>query len=207
MGYWTVATNSVVGSNEVDVPMVTCTWEEVMIQKERERSETLHSQLLEFHSRNRKDDTTPWLLFTKWPELFEGKDLKLIAETRYLNTDNRQVLTMSQVSKSQLRVVNHCFDRLLEWCLETLETMEWDICCWLRSPRRSECSHSPFKKPQQTSTLVRYRGYWKQLLHFCLRTALLDRETQESIYGIEFTARQTELASDLRGEHLFSESN
>ena len=60
-----------------------CTWEERMIQQESRRIETQRDNSLELHLRNKKDDTTPWLLFTKWPNFFEGKNIKLIGETRY----------------------------------------------------------------------------------------------------------------------------
>ena len=106
---------------------------------------------------------------------------------------------MSPISKSQLRVVNLSFDKLLVWSLETLETTEWNICHWLRSPYLLECSHNPFKKPQEKATLARYSGYWKQLLLFCLHTALLEREVCDRIYGIEFTAHQRELVMELKG--------
>lgn len=69
--------------------------------------------MLEIHSQNKKDDTTPWLLFTKSAELFEGRDVTIIANTRCLNTDIKEILEMSQVNKSQLRVLNRGFDRIL----------------------------------------------------------------------------------------------
>ena len=206
-GYWTVelantaggATSLPLNDSMESGSITTLTWEEAMIQKEKERREAMHSRLLEFHARNRMDDTTPWLLFTKWGELFKDREVKTIAETRYLNTENQEVVRISPITKSQLRVVSLGFDKLLRWSLETLETTDWNTCRWLRSPRRSECSHKPFRKPLQTATLVRYAGYWKQLLYFCLRTALLEKEVCDRIYSVEFTARQRELAMELKG--------
>ena len=210
-GYWTVELNTagggvaaaVASSRNVNVNDSTesepITWEKAMIHKEKERREAMHSRLLEFHARNEKDDTTPWLLFTKWGELFKDREVKTIAETRYLNTENQEVIGMSLISKSQLRLVHLGFDKLLTWSLETLETTEWNMCHWLRSPRQSEYSPKPFRKPQETATLVRYSGYWKQLLLFCLRTALLEKEVCDRIYGVEFTTRQRELAMELKG--------
>ena len=84
--------------------ITTLTWEEAMIQKEKEWREAMHSRLLEFHARNRKDNTTPWLLFTKWGELLKDRDMKTIAETRYLNTENQEVVRLSPISKSRLCV-------------------------------------------------------------------------------------------------------
>jgi len=210
-GYWTVeiesdtiggraaataaSTQNVNDSTESEA----ITWEEAMIQRAKERRKAMHSQLLEFHAGNRKDDTTPWILFTKWGELFKDRDMKTIAETRYLNTKNQEVVRISPISKSRLRVVSLGFDKLLAWSLETLETTEWNICHWLRSPRQSEYSPKPFRKPQETATLVRYSGYWKQLLLFCLRTALLEKEVCDRIYSVEFTTRQRELAMELKG--------
>lgn len=89
-----------------DEMMKSITWEEEMIQKEKECRESQRIQLLEFHAQNKRDDIMPWLLFTKWPELFKGKDIKTITETRFLNTNAKEILDMYQVSKSQLQTVS-----------------------------------------------------------------------------------------------------
>ena len=170
-----------------------------MIVMESERLGRQENELVEIHARNKKDDTSPWLLFTKWPEVFEGKDIKLIAETRYLDTENRYVLELSRIDKSQLRVLNCAFDRVVSWAQESLASTNWNLCCWLRSPSRSEPSHQPFKQPQNVAMLKRYSGYWKHCLNYCFRTALLDERSRKDIYGIEFTAEQLWLMREVEG--------
>ena len=173
-----------------------------MIQKEKERCEAMHSRLLEFQAETER--TIRPLGFCSPSGVSCLRTEKTIAETRYLNMENQEVVRISPISKSQLCLISLGFDKLLAWSLETLETTEWNIGHWLRSPYRSECnSHKPFKKPQETATLVRYSGYWKQLLLFCLRTALLEREVCDRIYGVEFTTPQRELAIELKGLHGF----
>ena len=85
-GYWTVELNTAGGAASPLVndstesgSITTLTWEEAMIKKEKEWREAMHSRLLEFYTGNRKDDMTPWLLFTKWSELFKDRDVKTIA--------------------------------------------------------------------------------------------------------------------------------
>ena len=202
-GYWTVRAETalIIGSN-MESAGTACTWEEALVQREREHRQSRERQLLEFHASNKKDDTTPWLLFTKWSELFEGRDIRLIAETRFLNSSDREILEMSPISKPRLQVLSQCFDRILMWGLETLESTDWHICRWLRSPNRAECNPVPFRRPQNPGTLSRYSGYWKQLLYFSLRTALIDDEVRERIYGVEFTEQQMRLAQELSGPFL-----
>ena len=46
---------------------------------------------LDTGTRNRKDDTTSWVLQAGWPALFSGTNIKLIGETRLLTVENRQL--------------------------------------------------------------------------------------------------------------------
>lgn len=183
------------------------TWEERMAGMETERLERQQRGLLELHPRNRKDDTSPWLLFTKWPEVFEGKDIVFIAETRYLATENPNVLELTRIDKSRLGVLGRAFDRIVSWGLESLATTNWNLCCWLRSPSRSEPNHKPFKLPQNASTVKRYSGYWKQCIYYCVRTALIDKPSRERIYGVRFTVEQLRIITELEGSITDVESS
>lgn len=204
--YWTVVDPNSAStyteearSTEMERSDFSSTWEERMIQLESRHIETQRDDAVELHPRNKKDDVTPWLLFTMWPDLFEGKDIKLIAETRYVDTGNPDILKFSRIDKSQLNVVNRAFDRVVSWGLESLAGTDWNLRCWLRSPRRSEPSDNPFKLPQNESTLKRYTGLWKYFLCYCFRTALLDEESRELVYGIRFNAEQLQLIWEIEG--------
>ena len=53
------------------------TWKEELLNSESQRIAGNQSQELQLHEGNRRDDTTGWLRFTKWPQLFEGKNLRV----------------------------------------------------------------------------------------------------------------------------------
>jgi hypothetical protein len=50
-------------------------WEEELLSSESQRLAEAETTVLQLHEGNKKDDITPWLKFTKWLKLFDGKDL------------------------------------------------------------------------------------------------------------------------------------
>jgi Orsellinic acid/F9775 biosynthesis cluster protein D len=78
----------------IDGEEETLTWEEQVIKMEETRLEKQNKYQFELEARHHADDITPWLLRVKWPQLFSGKNLELIGETRQLRTENAQVLTI-----------------------------------------------------------------------------------------------------------------
>lgn len=202
--YWTVIDPDgvipPVASVDMNDALITSgSWEERMARMEQERLEDQENQILELHMRNGRDDTSPWLLFTKWPEIFKDRNIKLIAETCQLNTENRHVLELCKINKPCLKILSTAFDRIILWALDSLNSTNWNLCCWLRSPARNEPSHRPFKMLQNKTTLASYSRSWKQCLHYCFRTALLDEDTRKRVYGIEFTAEQLRLIREVKG--------
>lgn len=131
--YWTVVdpnkTTSSATSTVINGLIESGSWEERMAKIEQERLQEQENQILELHQRNGRDDTSPWLLFTKWPETFKGKDIKLIAETCQLNTENRRVLDLSKIDKPHLKVLSAAFDRIISWSLDSLSSTNWNLCC------------------------------------------------------------------------------
>ena len=201
-GYWTVIdpnsqpSTAYEGSSD---SAGTLTWEEQMLQMESERLQKQETELLELHARNKKDDTTPWLIRTQWPELFVGKNIKLIGATRLLNLGNMQVMRAYPVSRCKLRVLGRAFDKIMTWSLETLESTPWVIRSWLRSPQRSESDKRPFKRPLKLTSENRYIGHWKQFLYYVFRTALVDNDRRKLVYGIQFTEEQLTLITEIAG--------
>jgi hypothetical protein len=203
-GYWTVADSISSIHSLSDIAMdpssnTQLTWEERMMEMESKRLQDQDNRFLQLGTKNQRDDTSPWLMFTKWPTIFEGKDIKLIGETKDLNTTNRHVLEISLINITQLGVLSRAFDRIIEWALETLESTNWNLRCWLRSPSRSEPSHKQFSVPQSKVTVKRYCRYWKQFLYYCFRTGLLNGEYRKRLYGIQFSAEQSRLIQDIKG--------
>ena len=69
--------------------------------------------------------------------------------------------------------------------------------CWLKSTYAEETSTKPFKQPQELATIKRYKNHFKQLIFYTFCTALLDEETRDRLYGIQFTAEQKQLIDEI----------
>src|SRR5436309_3435266 len=97
-------------------------WEERITRMEAERLHNQGNGQFEFHDRHKSDDTTPWLLRTKWPELFSGKNLKLIGETRQSCMDNEYVVEAFDIKSEKLCMLAQAFDRIMGWAKESLDS-------------------------------------------------------------------------------------
>jgi hypothetical protein len=155
---------------------------------------------MEFNARNRVDDTSPWLTHTNWPQLFKEKNRQMISATRFSNTKDAQVLEISPISVLKLKILNHAFDRIIYWGLETLQETPWSIRSWLRSYQRNTPKYPPFRRPQTISSEIRYVNQWKQFLCYCFRTGLLNASVRERDYGIRFTPEHLELIHEIAGK-------
>jgi Orsellinic acid/F9775 biosynthesis cluster protein D len=174
-------------------------WEQQMSRTEADRLQSqVKNNLLNVSARNAKDDTTPWLLRTKWPVMFSGKDITIIRETRFLRIENKETQQLvSTVREEWLRVLDTALDRIVKRATETLAHTPWPIRCWLRSPIRNDSDRRPFERTQEPSTEARYIGYWRQMLYYCFRTCRLDPQLRQRVYGIQFTDEQERLILEI----------
>lgn len=133
----------------------------------------------------------------EWPKTFTGRDRILISNTRFFTVDDHRIHEFSTVTQAELLVLNRAFDRIVDWCLDTLNSTLWGIRCWLQSPKRNEPNRCPFTRPQNKYTMTRYVEYWKQFIYYCFRTMCLEPDRPRILYGIEFTAQQSQLIQEI----------
>jgi len=62
---------------------------------------------------NSIDNTIPWLLRTKWPQMFVGKDLSLISRTRYTDLDPATRRMFPEWSALRTRLIADELDKTL----------------------------------------------------------------------------------------------
>jgi hypothetical protein len=77
-GYWTVTMPQAPSPTSVPSSSTNLSWKEQILNRESQRLAAQKSKTLQLYERNRKDDSYPWLKYTKWMELFKGKDLQVI---------------------------------------------------------------------------------------------------------------------------------
>ena len=162
--YWTVR----VPQSLSGLPTLEATsWEARMEQSESERLRRQRDSLLVVSQNTLVDDTTPWLLRTKWPQMFSGRDLKIIGRTRYRKLDTDLQGMFPNCPEKHVRLLDSLFDELVKREKETLQTTPGSLCRWLRSTHRSEPDRRPFKLLQDRKTERTYIGRWKQFLLLC----------------------------------------
>lgn len=110
---------------------------------------------------------------------------------------NSDLKDLTPIDEGRLRFLADCFDQVIQWASETLESTAPEIRHWLRSYQVESPDPNPFKIPRERSTLRRYVGHFKQLIHYAFRTGLLDDESREHHYGIHFTQEQRQLISEI----------
>jgi hypothetical protein len=104
---------------------------------------------------------------------------------------------MMKIDVPKLRYLGTCVDQIVEWATETLQSTSVRIRCWLKSTYEVETSAKPFKQPQELATVKRYKNHFKQLIFYTFRTASLDQDTRDRLYGIRFTAEQKRLIDEI----------
>jgi len=100
-------------------------------------------------------DSTPWLDFTKWKQLFLSKDIVLISESRLIKTNNPRIHDLFNISQERLQFMCNVLDALITRCVETLETTPDEIRDWLNSPKRTEPGTRTFELGQTNATFKR----------------------------------------------------
>jgi len=196
--------NPTIGDNNTEASSLT--WEQCVIKMKLEWLRNQERDSPEFHQHNRKDDISSWLLHTKWSQLFAGKNIRLIGETRLLNSMDQRMLQFQCISKSRLWVLNYAFDCIITWALQSLSFTPRQILTWLKSNSRNQPSVRSFGRLLWIQSESRHINYYKQFIHYCFRTSLLDESIRKQLYGIEFTSDQLRLIQiqyDFHVRHSF----
>jgi hypothetical protein len=83
---------------------------------------------------NNADDTTPWLLYTKWHETFAGKSLALIVGARYNNLDQdpRLQSMFPDWSSRRTKLISSEFDKVVIRAVSTLDSTSNSFCHWVQ---------------------------------------------------------------------------
>jgi len=207
-GYWTVAptpthTGTAIGTSSSPVIHH---FAELTIQAERRRQEC-QKKKDETESptseRTTQDDTTPLASFAKWQNKWAGKKLGVISATRFLNFGKRsklrpkEKLPDSAITQNHLLVLHKAFDRIMQWCYDTLDSTPGTFCQWLRSCWAESADKRPLKRLLKLSSEARYIGYMKQMINYCFRTGLMDPAKRKKDHGINFTTQQEKLIHEI----------
>jgi hypothetical protein len=200
-GYWTVidpnASFEIPLVIESPVDKTSLSWMEQMIETEEQRLKTLDDYMFRRTQRSEKDDTSTWLTRTGWSTLFVERDRIMISNSCLFTTDDKLVHELFKIRQTDLLILSRAMDRIIEWGMDTLNSTPWGLRCWLRSPKRNEPDRRPFRKPQESSTVVKYTRYWKQFIYYCFRTAELESDKRKHLYGIEFTNEQERMIQEI----------
>jgi len=107
-----------------------------------------------------------------------------------LQPSNSDLEDLTVIDEGKLRFLSECFDQIIQWASETLESTPPEIRRWLRTHSVVRPDPKQFKISQERATLRTYVGYFKQLIYYAFRTGLLDDESRERHYGVHFTQEQ-----------------
>jgi len=165
-------------------------WTERMKKMEADRLNQLMRKELEVTDRSNVDDTTSWLIYTKWSEMFKGKNIYDIGRLRYETLARDLERKFKRWTGRRMAYLGTSVDIIISRSKETLASTPSGIRMWLRSVRRLEQEARPFKLVQKVSTEKQYVRYWKQFLFYCFRVYELDEKERQKVYGIEFTKEQ-----------------
>jgi len=195
--YWIVGTGLEVASlslpltsTDYQEPLKGLSWEDRMERTEMVRLSKQDRDRIVMTDAKDVDDTTPWLLRTKWPQIFGGKSLRLIGRTRYSELDPQTRTMFPDWTDRRTKLIGFEFDRVVMRARSTLILTSDSLRLWLQSSRRNEPSRRPFRTLQRRGTDRKYGLTWKQFLYYCLRVFGLDSETREEQYGVVFTGEQ-----------------
>jgi len=130
---------------------------------------------------------TPWLRRTGWPRMFEGRDMKDLANL--VRVPDKAEVQLKAVCESVARVIKNCTFGVMD-----CDDRNWNlILFWLASPEQGKADSRPFRTYFKDNTINLYTSYWQQLFCFCLRIL-----GDESTYGAEFKSMQRMLLEKLR---------
>ena len=206
--YWVVKVKET-QSEEVQSNLVE-SWNERMKKIEEERLNQVMRKELEVTERSNADDTTPWLMFMKWPEMFKGKDIYNIGRLKYETLDKDLEERFKRWTGRRVELLSRSVEIIVSRSKETLAGTPSSIRMWLRSVERMKPDRRPFKLVQKTITEVQYVRYWKQFLFYCFRVTEVSVKQRKRLYGIEFTEVQLRLmkqVNDILDEMLKEEED
>lgn len=140
-----------------------------------------------------KSDNTGWWNFTKWPEHFGGRNLKLIAHaSRLPDRDEKGLLAAIKIVSTMIKNT-----------VDGLSTLHDDTPHWLRTANSTNrVENRPMVRLQNIESLDCYIGYWKRFVCYCLRVhkAQRTRAEREDLRGTQ------EAAEDESGDEVGSEA-
>lgn len=179
------------------------------IREEKEREQRLKEKqkTLETTENTKMDNTNDWLRITDWQTKFSGKKVLEILATSYLDWGGKhlpgETLPSSDISRLHLQVLDKAFDRIMEWCFDTLEGTHRTIRRIIRSPFTTQSDHKKQSYYKSLDRLLkpesetRYINYWKRMIIYCFRVGLMDPEKCRKKHGINFTKWQRETIKEI----------
>lgn len=157
-------------------------------------------------------ETTPWLQHTQWPQQFAHRPLPIIAasaippQQKSFHTaeldytlgvwEGSEFLSPAE-DELRIRQLLRSLDSVFSRCLRTLETTPELFRCWLQSFSSMDFRPKPFTVLERTASQRRYISYWKQFLCFVFRAWRTERLLRSQIYGIQFSAAQEALLTQV----------
>jgi Orsellinic acid/F9775 biosynthesis cluster protein D len=175
-----------VGTDDTVTPSVQqrSSWKERVLQEEYERQERQRQDRSTGRAGNNADDASVWLLFTLWPQRFEGKNLGLLAETRHYRWEPEARKMFPNWPSKRMDLISSSFDKVVVRAKLTLDDTSDMLRCWVRSIKPDEPFRRPFRRLQLPESEEGYARQWKQFLYYSLRISQLDQAATDKHYGI-----------------------
>ena len=161
----------------------------------RARAEQIRTESQK-HSCIEDNETTPWLKFTKWPELFIDRPLEIITATarlpsrtswkneKYLLGDWRGApVYSSAATERRIRILMSSVDDVFDRAAATLTCTPYRSRCWAASYWKDEFRHRPLRS-LPASTRQSYKARWKQFICFIFRALSLGNSKLRQIYNL-----------------------
>ncbi|KAM6513550.1 hypothetical protein FALCPG4_015947 [Fusarium falciforme] len=166
------------------------------------------------------NETTPWLLHTKWPELFRNRPVDIIAaSTRQPaqgpNQNNEDYvlgvwrgipLRSPAAAEARLRLLMRAVDDIFDRAEATLACTSYRSRCWLSSYWQETFCNRPLRiLPRRTRE--KYKSRWKHFTCYLFRAFALEPRQRREIYNVPLRADEIammrhilDLVSQLKGE-------
>lgn len=175
-------------------------WDKVEIDliKEdwKEEQEKHEKELQKIEVEVAKQDRTGWFNQTGWVEHLSKSNLKHLAYTSRLpDKDEKELLRVTRL-----------IDIQIEGCVLGLHSLSRETRRWLRSARREEPDTRPIARLQNKESQLRYSGYWKRFICYCLRVSKRALERRRGL-GKENDGNTSDGESDSGSSGSSSESS
>lgn len=116
-----------------------------------------------------KQDTTGWFKRTGWVEHLADSNFKHLAHaSRLPDRDETELLQAARL-----------VDTLIERGVDGLRTLHRETRRWLRSAQQTDIDVRPLARLQNPESQLRYAGYWKRFICYCLRVSKRVAEKQQ----------------------------